>query len=213
MRYISKKESNFRKTTFILFLISLIICFSVIKNTYAKYITQASGDANIQIARWKILVNNQDIQKNNELSSVIKPVFEGTDDIASGVIAPTAKGYFDIIIDATNTDVSFSYEITTSKDDNSSVSDIILSGYSIDDGEINNTLDENGQLKLKENILYNQEKRNFKLRVYLIWNDDTESGATMDNEADTNATTTDTNLAKIKVNVKFIQLKNTTPTE
>lgn len=210
MRYEKKSDKKVKKITFILAMISLTICLSIIKTTYAKYLTSASGDASIQIARWKILVNNLDIQKNNELSSVIKPVFEGNENIASNVIAPTAEGYFDIIIDATNTDVSFDYEITTKKNETSSVSDLILSAYSIDDGTKQNITNKDGQLKLTNSIKYNQEKKTIKLRIYLKWNDDETNGATMNNSSDTTATEIDTNQAKTTINVKFIQVSKET---
>ena len=74
-----------KKLLFCISCLFLIISLSVIKNTYAKYITSADGDANINIARWKILVNNQDIEQNKELSNVITPVFDGNDNIASNV--------------------------------------------------------------------------------------------------------------------------------
>lgn len=206
MTYIKPEDRIRKKLLFCISCLFLIISLSVIKNTYAKYITSADGDANINIARWKILVNNQDIEQNKELSNVITPVFDGNDNIASNVIAPTAEGYFDILIDASNTDVSLKYEITTSDNADSAVSDLIISGYSIDDSERQQIVSDDGQIKIENEILYNSTDKDIKLRVFLKWNDDETNGATMDNQADTNATKTDTNLAKVNVNLKFIQI-------
>ena len=100
----------------------------VLASTYSKYVTGTTGNADVRIARWKIRVNNQDVINNYNISSLIQPVFPGNTNIASGVIAPTAEGYFDIVIDGTNTDVSFNYEITTSENEDSAVSDLVLSG-------------------------------------------------------------------------------------
>lgn len=208
MVYISKEDRTHKKILFCFSCIFLIISLSVIKSTFAKYITSADGDANIDIARWKILVNNQDVVQNKELSNVITPVFDGNDNIASNVIAPTAEGYFDILIDASNTDVSLKYEVTTSDNDESAVSDLIISGYSIDDGERQQVASDVGQVKVENQILYNSEDKDVKLRVYLKWNDDDTNGATMDNAADTTATKTEGNLAKVNVNLKFIQIPN-----
>ena len=124
MKYIRREDKTKKKLLYCISCLFLIISLSVIKNTYAKYITSADGDANINIARWKILVNNQDIEQNKELSNVITPVFDGNDNIASNVIAPTAEGYFDILIDASNTDVSLRYEVTTSDNEDSAVADL-----------------------------------------------------------------------------------------
>ena len=208
MKYIRREDKIKKKLLYCISCLFLIISLSVIKSTYAKYITSANGDANINIARWKILVNNQDIEENKELSNVITPIFDGNDNIASNVIAPTAEGYFDILIDASNTDVSLKYEITTSDNAESAVSDLIISGYSLDDGERQQIISDDGQIKIENEILYNSQDKDIKLRVYLKWNDDDTNGATMDNQADTNATKIDTNLAKVNVNLKFIQIPN-----
>lgn len=205
MKYQRKKDIKTKKISLILSMTSLIICLLTIKTTYAKYITNASGDASIQIARWKILINNQDINQNKELTSVIKPIFEGNENIEKNVIAPTAEGYFDIIIDASNTDVSFNYEITTQNNEETAVTDPILSSYTIDEGEKQPITSEDGQLKLTGNIPYTQENKNIKIRIYLKWNDDETTGATMNNEQDTKATQKETNQAKTTINVKFIQ--------
>ena len=198
-------RKKFQKIAFLLTLISLCLCIYVIKDTYAKYITNANGNAELQIARWKIIINNQDVEQNSNLTSAITPVFEGTNDIAANVIAPTAEGYFDLLIDASNTDVSFDYEITTSDNENSSVSDIVLSAYSLNDGTKQDIETEDGQLKLTGTVNRTDENKSFKIRVYLEWNDDTDNGATMDNQADTSATTGTNNKALVNVNVKFIQ--------
>lgn len=213
MRYIRKKETNQKKICLLLFTFCLAISFITIKDTYAKYITSTNGDANINIARWKILVNNQDVTQNKEITNVITPVFDGNDNIASNVIAPTAEGYFDILIDASNTDVSLKYEITTSNSDDSSVSDLQISGYSIDDSEKQTAMTDDGQVKIENSIFYNSKDKDLKLRIYLKWNDDSDNGATMDNTKDTEATQIENSKAKVNVQVKFIQIPNTTTTD
>ena len=208
LRYVRTKDRIRKKILFCFSCLFLILSLLVIKSTYAKYITSASGDANIDIARWKILVNNQDVVENKELTSVITPIFEGNDNIASNVIAPTAEGYFDILIDASNTDVSLRYEVTTSDNEDSAVADLEISGYTIDDGERQAIVSDDGQIKIENDILYNSTDKDIKLRVYLKWNDDDAMGAVMDNTADTNATKTEGNMAKVNVNLKFIQIPN-----
>ena len=192
-------------------LIGIIILLTsiIIGNTVAKYITSASSNADINIARWQVLVNNQDITSATTLNNVITPVFPGTNDIASGVIAPTAEGYFDIDIDATNTDVSLSYEVTIGPNEDSIVTDLVLSGYSIDEGEKQQVVeDENGDFKIQGQIRYNSQDKDITLRVYLKWNDDTEDGATMTNSDDTSTTQEEQSVAKVNVNLKFTQIPN-----
>ena len=206
MPYISKKEK--RKKQILILSLSFLIILSIftIKQTYAKYITQTTSDANVSIARWKILVNNKDITTEKELTNIISPIFKGIDNIAANVIAPTAEGYFDMIIDASNTDVSLKYEITTSNNDNSIVKDMSISGYSLNDGEKQEIISKDNQIKIEDQIPYNSKNKELKIRVYLKWNDDENNGATMDNKADTNTTTIKDGLAKVNVHLKFIQL-------
>ena len=179
----------------------------VLASTYSKYVTGTTGNADVRIARWKIRVNNQDVINNYNISSLIQPVFPGNTNIASGVIAPTAEGYFDMEIDASDTDVSFKYIITTSDNADSAVSDLIISGYSIDGGERQEITGEDG-FKIENTISYTSTDKTVSLRVYLKWNDDSENGAVMDNDADTSVTSTTSNTAKVNVNLKFLQIPN-----
>ena len=191
-----------QKFKLLLATISLIICISFIKETYAKYITEANANANIKVAKWKILVNNQDIVNNNNITETISPKFTGNSNIKDDVIAPGATGYFDLIIDPTNTDVTFSYEITSSINENSSVKDLYITGYSINDNEEIN-FNEDEQKIIKNTIFYAEDRTNTKIRVYISWQDG--ENETMDNIADTYATMLEDNNAKVDVNIKFIQ--------
>ena len=204
---INKKIKKFNLLHFFIFVVTITIVIIVIYNSYSKYITSVNGNAAIGIARWKILVNNQDITQNNSLNNVISPVFPGGDNVASGVIAPTAEGYFDMEIDASDTDVSFKYIITTSDNADSAVNDLIISSYSIDGGERQEITGEDG-FKIENTISYTSTDKTVSLRVYLKWNDDSENGAVMDNDADTSVTSTTSNTAKVNVNLKFLQIPN-----
>ena len=178
----------------------------VIADTYSKYITSTSGSANVRIARWKIMVNNQDVVTNNDVSSVIEPVFSGSNDVAPDVIAPGVEGYFDITIDGSDTDVSFNYTIYTDDNENSDVSDLILSGYSIDGGSRQSITSQNGQISITNSILYNQVDKDVTVRIYFKWNDDENNGALMDNSDDTDAAKTQNASARITVGVRFVQI-------
>ena len=106
--------------------ISLFLCVITLQDTYAKYTSMVNETTNIAIARWRILVNDFDIRSNSSTSNLITPVFAGTANIASGVIAPTATGYFDIVVDSTGTDLSFAYNISIANTENSLVQDIVV---------------------------------------------------------------------------------------
>ena len=189
-------------------IVTLIILLSL--SSY-YYITSINSDTEINVAKWNIKLNNQNISSETQMTNIITPIFEGTEHIAEGIIAPTAEGYFDLVLDATDTDVSLKYEITTSNNEDSSVTDLIISGYSINNGERQNieATEDNSNLKIENNILKNDTNKIVNLRVYIKWNDDAENGATMTNADDTNATKEGNNTAIINVNVRVIQLPNT----
>lgn len=188
-----------RKIAFFCALLSLFYCVSLVQSTYAKYITSADASANLTIAKWNILVNDQDIINDSNFSSTITPELLENSNIKAGVIAPTSEGYFDITIDASETDVSFEYEITVDNSEDNTVDDLIIEKYVIDsietayDGSLTNT------------VAYDDEDKTVTIRFYLKWNDDATT-ETMDNTDDVQATLD--GVAAVNVNINFTQLRN-----
>lgn len=184
-------------------ILCLLLCIFLIQDTYAKYITTTNESANMTIARWRILVNNKDIRENSTTITTITPVFEGNDNISSGIIAPTSEGYFDLIIDATEADVSFKYKIEISSSSSSPVKDLVATKYKIDDNE-EVTLTKDNQV-IENTVLHKDNTKPINIRVYIIWDDSENS--TMDNYEDTEATKKEDRLAKMDVKLSFIQAK------
>lgn len=189
---------------FLILLICILVCiliFSIVQ-IYAKYLTSATSDTSMQVARWNISVNNRAIKSNTDISSAIIPVFTGNENMAPNIIAPTAEGYIDLNFDFSGADVSFKYEITTSVDENSSVKDLVATGYSIDNGEKITFANFNDPIT--ETIPLNSSitKRNY--RIYLLWNDD-ENTQQMSNSEDTSATALNQH-ALFHVSVSFTQI-------
>lgn len=178
---------------------ALILCITQIAHTYAKYIDVKEGNTDFEIAGWKILLNNQDITEASTMSSLITPVYISNANIKDGVIAPTSEGYFDLTIDSTNTDVSFKYDITVSTSDTSAVTDLKITGYKLNNGDL---INEN---TVSNKVLYSESKKINTIRVYFTWDDSDTS--TMDNEEDTNASLSG-NKAQLKVNITFTQITN-----
>lgn len=201
--------NNKYKNYIIIFLIFIILVASLaIYITYAKYITSISSDTEMGIARWNIKVNNTSITNGSSLSNIITPVFPGTSNIAPNVIAPTAEGYFDINLDATDTDVSLRYTISTSNNENTSVTDLIVSGYSIDGGTRVDVTPANNPISIQNTIAYDAQDKDIDIRIYVKWNDDELQGAEMDNADDTVVTTDDNNKAIMNVDFHIIQIPN-----
>lgn len=192
-----------RKVQILLFAIALLFSIMTVSDTYSKYLTSATGTSDISIARWRILVNNEDIRNNSDISQVITPIFDSNSHIAEGVIAPTSQGYFDIIIDHTAADVSFNYEIGVTTNESSSVSDIVATGYSINGGEIIEL--EDGDT-ISADVLNSTTVKVINIRIYITW-DDSETNV-MNNSEDTEATIS-SNPAKIDTNLTFTQIPET----
>lgn len=193
---------NHRKI--LLLIIGICICFLLfyIVQIYAKYLTSTEGSTHLTIANWNIKVNNLSIKNDTDISNTIVPVFPGTDHIASGIIAPTSEGYFDLTFDFSDADVSFIYEITTLVDENSSVKDLVSTGYSIDDGE---KIDfENFNTPIAEIIELSSNIETRKVRIYIKWNDD-DASQLMTNNDDT-LSTISTNSPLLNVNISFTQI-------
>lgn len=188
-----------RKVAFFLALMSLFYCVSLIQKTYAKYITSATANTDFTIAKWNILINDQDVTSNSNFSNTISPTFNGTDNIKSGVIAPSATGYFDITIDGSNSDVSFTYTVTANPSTSSTVTDLKLTDYEINGTRYAITNSVTGD------ILYTDTEKEQTIRFYVTWNDDS-STENMNNANDTIAA--NNGIAAFDVNVNLIQKKN-----
>ena len=191
-----------RKMTLLVAIISLLFCFLTINETYAKYNTSLEGKTNMSVARWHILVNNQDVRNNSSTSAELAPTFLGTEHIAPDVIAPTSEGYVDLIIDSSQVDVSFSYTITPDVDATSSVTDLIVTGYTVNSSE--KIAISNGQ-SITDNIYKIDNVNLTTIRLYVKWDD--SSNSKMTNEEDTNASFMNEQ-AKLKLNIQFVQIPN-----
>ncbi len=189
-----------KKALILLAMISLLNCLVLIQDTYSKYKSEASGSANISIARWNILVNEADIKNNRDFSQMITPVFEETEDIAGGVIAPTSEGYFDLVINYEGVDVSFDYSLNVQVSGSSGVTDLKIIGYRIDEEDVVSL--NSSSYAVTQKVKREEAKKTVSYRFFVTWDDSSE--ATMNNVADTEATTVGKK-AVFDVSASFIQ--------
>lgn len=185
-------------------LCSLLMTICTINETYAKYVSSATSTASTSIARWKVLVNSKDITLGATSSNLISPIFPGSENINSGVLAPNAEGYFDLIIDASQVDVSFQYTISVAVNKNSPVTELVATKYIIN-GEDEVVFDENNKY-IDGDILLRDTSRGtdgtVNIRIYVKWDDSLEL---MDNKADTE-TTTGNQFGMLDVSISVIQI-------
>ncbi|MEG1350900.1 MAG: hypothetical protein RSC85_00235 [Bacilli bacterium] len=184
-------------------LILLIITIYFTQETFAKYRKKIDGQAQINIANWNIKVNNESIAGKNDLTTTIVPTFLATPNTKENVIAPGSVGYYDIIINALDVDVSFSYTIFSSTDPTSNIKDLVTTAYEINPSasSVKTTYSSNTGITGSVNHNTNQ----ITIRIHIKWNDN-PTEQTMTNADDTNAAINNTSKAIMKVNLHFSQL-------
>lgn len=196
-------------------LVSLSICLCLMSSTYSRYVADTTGNIEALFAKWQILVSNTDITNNTSSTITFEPVIEENDYIASNVVAPTSKGYFDIDVDPSNVDVSFKYTISM-EIENENIPDLMITKYSIipdsyvegDPIEFINLNDES----IANTLTFDKDVELFKfkpftIRVYFEWYEGEDE--LMDNEADSligNLAATENSTFKINANISFEQI-------
>lgn len=169
------------------------------QTSYAKYRRTANTELNATIARWALKVNNQDINHETTLTNTITPTLEVSEYVKEGTIAPGSTGYFDIIIDASDVDVDFTFTVDGNYDETTPLSDLIFDKYKIND-EAEITYSET--TGITGTITKNTAETN--VRVYFKWNDDITNN--MSNEDDTvYSQNEDFRTTKINVAIHFQQ--------
>ena len=190
---------NINKDIRFILIFIFIVSFSFIylfQTSLAKYRKQVTGNIDLQIAKWNIKINDEDVENKSVLTNNIIPVFEGNEYTKDSVIAPGSKGYCDIIIDATNVDVDFTYELGISIGEENQISDLRTSGYIINPTD--NTEDVGTELSgeaIKTEIAHNTNQT--KIRLYFEWYDEADNN--MDNKTDTDV---------IAASIRFSQKKS-----
>lgn len=123
----------------ILLILVLIVLFLVIKSTYSKYISTKDSGTNFHISKWNILLNDKNISENKDFSQDIQITYnENTENIAQGVIVPTSKGYFEIKLESTGTELPFEYTLKVKQEEDldNSIPDFKITSYILNDNEI-----------------------------------------------------------------------------
>ncbi len=190
-----------KKIVLLLACISLMICIGATATTYAKYYTRTDGHIGSNIKKWAIKVNNESVKQGQTLSQPITAIFDVEEHVALDKMAPGSQGYFQIEIDYSEIDLSFRYEISI--EENAALTDIAIYKLEVDGIEIPST---NG-LNISNDVLITDEDPDKikQVKVYIKWNDDSNNGATMDNEADTQVPAT-TETIDFNVGIKLTQL-------
>jgi len=206
-----------KRISFVLLLMSCSLCLCFMSSTYSRYVAGTTGNIDILFAKWQILINTQDITNQNNSNISITPTIEQNENIRENTVAPTSKGYFDIDIDPTNVDVSFTYSIEL-EINNEEIPDLMITKYAIlpNDYEEGDTIEYTTLQTntITNNLLYDNETENFNfepftIRIYFEWYEGEEEQ--MNDEADTAIVSTPTEENEelsftINANISFEQI-------
>ena len=189
------------KIIYIVCAIMIFISIYELKNTYGLFESKKEIDIDKSVAKWNIYINDNNLN-TTETFTIDNFTFQETDTVAKDKIAPGILGWFDILIDARDTQVSIIYEITfdfTSLPSNITVEKI----EEINGREIIKT----GPNTYSNYITLDDINNNVKdtIRVYIKWNNDEEN-----NENDTNIGIIKNNSIKIPVSITVSQYLNDT---
>lgn len=209
-----------KRIKIILILLTISVTLSFMSDTYSRYVVDTTGNIEMSFAKWQILVNEKDITDGTTSNIEITPVIEASNNIKNNTIAPSSKGYFDILINPSNVEMSFDYTVNI-KVLNENMPDILMSKYAILDenykegNQITKSNLENNELT--GTLVYDNKTENFTfkpftIRIYFEWFEG--ENEQMDDEADSeiakDALLNDTQL-QIAATVKFEQ--NVTATQ
>lgn len=96
-------------------IVLLLILISLLLGvTYSKYISQINGKGNLDIAKWSFKVNGG----TEEFATVNLLDTYNTETLVDGKIAPGTKGSFNLVIDATGSEVGVNYKVDFQNESN-----------------------------------------------------------------------------------------------
>lgn len=186
-------------------LMMLITCYEI-KNTYAKYVAEASGVAKGNVGSWVVKINDTLISTGTaEEEFIIDNLkYDSNENVKEGKIAPGTSGYFELEIDATEASVAVTYDVELNleelNNDTNSIN-LVKVVKMVDETETTDDIvekEENtytGIISLKDI----EDKKTTLLRAYVKWENNEEN-----NEQDSILGTT-VDIMSIPIKVKVSQ--------
>lgn len=138
-RYNAHNEKSGKQRMVIAVVCLLAVSFFFFCYSFARYAADWNGGLNTAIAQWKIKVNGVALTASSEAGGF--PVelipYPDTDIIPEhpDKIKAGQKGYFDIVIDPTGTEVSFSYSVSVDTEKSRLPSSMTIDGCTVTVGE------------------------------------------------------------------------------
>ncbi len=158
-------KDNIKVKILIVALFVLLMTTLVIFQTYALFETNGNATKTLDIGDWSILLNNVDVSQSRTITLNDFHYTNGSH-TRSNRFAPGSSAYFDLVIDASDSQVSVEYDLEI---DDSAIEDYPNIYFSITDMGSNQVLDSN---TYSGTILLSSQNRVTTLRITLIWDND-----------------------------------------
>ena len=94
--------------------VALVLLIFLVGYTFAKYYSEIKGRGRGSIAKWSFVANNS--KETIQTISLVDTANEVS--LVEGKIAPGTKGSFDIVIDATGSEVGVDYKVNVAEETN-----------------------------------------------------------------------------------------------
>ncbi len=106
--------TNKKKVLIALAILTVILLAFIGGQAYAKYVSEVRGEGIAEVATWSFKVNGQDEQVESiNLASTCN-----NETLVDNKIAPGTSGSFNILVDATGSEVGINYNITFTEEEN-----------------------------------------------------------------------------------------------
>lgn len=89
----------------------VILTFFLLVSAHGIFESGIFRDAVMKIATWKVEINGSVVTNEQKTFSIDDITWNSSDNVLEGKVAPGIDGYFDIIIDPNDTDVSVRYDL------------------------------------------------------------------------------------------------------
>lgn len=181
-------KNKFRYILWILVIGCLAVTLLIFKGTYALFENDAYGIVNNTIGQWVIKLSNQVISSGvNEEIEINNFVYESSNTVENGYIAPGTSAYFDLVFDATGCDVAVKYDIDFKMDEIDYADNIEFEIEELNGGQSIRTAENTYSGVITLNQIANHTL--VTLRVSVVWDDvaahdadDTELGIVENNK-------------------------------
>ena len=189
-----------QKKLWFLVISAFLVTLLLISSTYALFESQGEAETNFEIGKWVIKLNDVDVSKGYQEDFVIDNfIYDENENVEEGYIAPGQKGYFDIVLDPSGTDVAVRYDIEINLSEGNYPRNLEMSVDTLLDNETVKSDDNSysGIITLDEI----KENKKISLRLNMYWNNKSDAL----NQSDSRYGTVINNSFEIPITVKISQ--------